>query len=435
MAAAVAASLTTVAAVAPPTGAQGGGAAASDIGITADEIRIAVVADVDNQLRPGFFAGPADAVRAFAKYVNQDGGIAGRKLVVEFIDSHLNPDDARSAILKACEDDFALVGTAALFVSSVEDMVNCPDKSGAAVGLPDIPVVATGVPHQCAPVSYPVNPAQLDCATKDDHPQTWRANRGPIEYYERTRFDDLHGITVYSNDIQDAAVAGLALGEGAYASGVEDDGESGISALATQAEYGPIIQKLEEVDANFVMAASDYQTAVKVRREAKVQGVDAESIVWNCFSNCYDEKLIEEGGADVEGQYVILNQLPFTEAKQNKQLANYIKYTGRDKVDGFGAYAWISGLLFREAVSSIVERSGENGITRQALLEELSNTHAFDADGMWATTDVGNRVPPGCFLITQVQDGRFKRVYPKKKGTFDCKKGNTIDYEADLLQG
>ena len=166
-----------------------------------------------------------------------------------------------------------------------------------------------------------------------------------------------------------------------------------------------------------------------------MQGVDPESIVWNCFSNCYDEKLIEEGGADVEGQYVILNQLPFTEAKQNKQLANYIKYTGRDKVDGFGAYAWISGLLFREAVNSIVERSGDNGLTRQALLEELSNIHAFDADGMWATTDVGNRVPPGCFLITQVQDGQFKRVYPKKKGTFDCKKGNTIEYEADLLQG
>ena len=65
--------------------------------------------------------------------------------------------------------------------------------------------------------------------------------------------------------------------------------------------------------------------------------------MWDCFSNCYDPKLIEEGGADVEGQYVILNQLPFTEAKQNKELANYIKYTPEDKIDGFGAYAWVAG--------------------------------------------------------------------------------------------
>jgi len=434
-AAAVAASLTTVVAVATPTGAQGDDDAAPDVGITADEIRIAVVADVDNQLRPGFFSGPADAVRAFAKYVNQNGGIAGRKLAVDFIDSHLNPDDAKNAILQACEDDFALVGTAALFVSSVEDLVSCPDKSGAAVGLPDIPVVATGVPHQCVSVAYPVNPAQLDCATKDDHPQTWRANQGPIKYYERAREKDLHGITVYSNDIEDAAVAGLALGEGAYAAGVKDDGELGISNLATQAEYGPIIQQLKAADANFVLAASDYSTAVKVRREAKVQGVDATSIVWDCFSNCYDPKLIDEGGADVEGQYVILNQLPFTEAKQNKQLANYIKYTGKDKIDGFGAYAWVAGLLFRDAVNAVVEQSGENGITREAVLDQLANTHAFDADGMWATTDIGNRVPPGCFMITQVKDGDFQRVYPKKKGTFDCRKSNTIEYEADLLKG
>jgi len=74
-----------------------------------------------------------------------------------------------------------------------------------------------------------------------------------------------------------------------------------------------------------------------------------------------------------------------------------------------------------------------NGLTRAALLEELRNTNEFDGDGMWGTTDVGNHVPTGCFVLTQVQDGEFVRVHPKKPGTFDCKKSNRIEIEEDLF--
>src|SRR5438034_230839 len=65
---------------------------ATDVGVTASEIHIAVVADVDNPFAPGLFKGAVDGVEAGAKYVNSKaggGGIAGRKLVVDFYDSKL----------------------------------------------------------------------------------------------------------------------------------------------------------------------------------------------------------------------------------------------------------------------------------------------------------------------------------------------------------
>jgi hypothetical protein len=31
------------------------------------------------------------------------------------------------------------------------------------------------------------------------------------------------------------------------------------------------------------------------------------------------------------------------------------------------------------------------------------------------------------------QNGNFKRVYPKKKGTFDCKPSNLVKIQADLI--
>src|SRR4029079_4615888 len=68
---------------------------ATDVGVTPSEIHIALIADVDNPLVPGLFAGSRDAAFAFAKYINgscaaKNKCLAGRKLVVDFYDPHLN---------------------------------------------------------------------------------------------------------------------------------------------------------------------------------------------------------------------------------------------------------------------------------------------------------------------------------------------------------
>ena len=46
---------------------------------------------------PGVLKGIVDGVQGWGKYVNANGGIAGRKVQVDFIDSKLNPNDTRNA--------------------------------------------------------------------------------------------------------------------------------------------------------------------------------------------------------------------------------------------------------------------------------------------------------------------------------------------------
>ncbi len=421
-------------AVTAPSAAQTTKPQASEVGVTATTIRIAVVADVVNSLEPGLFAGPVAAVRGFATYINQHGGLAGRKLVVDFIDSHLDENEARNAIIQACRSDFALVGTAALFLNNVSDMVSCADQTGRPVGIPDLAVVTTEVAEQCSPVTFPINPSQLLCPTMNDHPQTYQGNSGPIRYYESHVTKHLHGGFLYSDDLQSAAVAGQALAGTAEAGGVKSDLTRGISALAPQSGYDPFIQQLKNAGSNYAQSTSAFQTTVSLRKEATLQGLTTTPFVWDCSSACYSQQFLQQGGTAVNGQYVWLSFLPFQETRNNTALANYVRYVG-SKIDGFGAYGWGAALLFRDAVNDVVRAHGTNGLTRSNLLSALGTITSFNADGMFGTINIAQRRQTPCFVVLQARNGKFVRVDPPTPGTFDCTPSNHAEFKADLLTG
>jgi Periplasmic binding protein len=390
-----------------------------EVGVSNDTIRIAVIADVDNAARPGLFEGAVRGVRAGAKYVNEHGGVAGRTIEVDFIDSHLTADDSRSALVQACENDFALVGTSALFMSNVDPMVGCPDGGGRPTGLPDIPLLQTEIAHQCSPVSFPIIVVGIDCDTKDDPKPRFDERVGHYEWFKQ-HVEDLHGVAVLAGDLKSTVNAFLPNVAVSEKLGVENDGVFKQSALATQAQYGPIVQAIKDSASTYVNFGIDYKADIQLRREAKIQGVTSVK-VWDCTLACYDSRFLEEGGADVEGQYMEIFFPPFEEAKSNKSVTNYLKAVGgRDSADAAGAQAYAGVLFFRDVVDAVVKAHGDDGLTRARFLEEAAKIHDFTADGMLGPTDVGGRKVNGCFVLVQVQDGKFVRVFPKRKGTVDC---------------
>lgn len=417
-------------------GAQGSGGKdalkASDVGITATEIRIGVLADVDNPFQPGLFEGSPTAVKAWAKWMNKNGGLANRKVVVDFIDTKLNADETRNAIITACSQNFAIIGTAALFVNNTDDLVGCPDAAGDAVGLPDFPIVTTEPLHQCSPVSHPINPPTLDCSTKDDHPQTYRTGTAATNYFLK-RFGDLHGTFIYPSDLLAAKNSQVPLFTAQQEAGIVADVDADISARAPQSVYTPIIQQMKDAGSNYARSGLGSNSTLALRKEAKIQGLTGVE-VWECSVQCYNTDFLDQGGSDVEDQFVYLTFVPFEEAKSNKMMANFLKFTGREQADGFGAQAWAAATYFRDAVEAVVASDGENGITRKAVLAEADGINDFTAEGMIAPTDVGDRVATKCFALLQVKFGKYVRVHPKKKGTFDCKSADSAVLELDLIK-
>jgi hypothetical protein len=430
------AAVATAAGTVGVAGAQGGKESleATDIGITANQIRIAVLADVENPLQPGLFRGSPDALKGFEKFINANKGLAGRKLKVDFIDSHLSADETRRAIVQACEQDFALVGTTSLFVNNIDDMVSCVNSAGQAVGLPDFPVLTTEPVHQCSPVSHPINPPTLECSTIDQHPQTYRANTGPTLYYLKKN-KSLSGVFLYPSDLKSAKDSQVPIFNAQVKQGIKLDHEYDVSALALQSAYTPIAQNMKDDGTTYARSGLAFSSTVTLRKEAKLQGVNGVK-VWDCSIQCYNKELLEQGGADVEDQYVYLTIVPFFgEAKSNKMTANFVKYTGKDKVDGFGAQAWTAGVYFRDAVNAVVKAGGNNALTRERVIEAAGKINDFTAEGMMGSTDVGDRIPSSCFALLQVQGGEFTRVYPKKPGTFECNKKNLVTLKLDLITG
>ncbi len=403
---------------------------ADDVGITDSEIRVAIVADVDNPVVPGLFKSAVDSVKAWAKTVNAKGGIAGRTVVVDFIDSKLNPNEARNALITACSQDFALVGTEALFINNVADLEACTNSKGEPVGIPDLPGIASSA-ERCSPVSYYLQGSAAYCATKNDHPQTYTAQQGDYRYYVKTN-KDLHGIWLAPADVKDvknAAVpsyqAGIDLGIGTDGEGIYD-----VFARDPQSALTPKIQVVKQSGSTFVYNGSSASMMVLARREANLQGVNTVK-VWACHQGCYDQAFLEQGGADVEGTHSSLLNLPFyTDYKANPALRSLAKEVGGvDKLNSYGVSALISALLFEDAAEKAVANGGT--LTRRSLFDALKAEHSFDAQGVIGPVDIGNHATPHCTVMAVVKNGKWVREFPKKPGTFDCSKNNIVEITMD----
>ncbi len=406
---------------------------AGEIGVTADEIHIAVLADVDNAFAPGLFQGSVDGVKGAAAYLNSKaggGGVAGRKLVVDFIDTHVNANDSRNGTITACQNDLAMVGGAMVFLSNADDIVNCKDKAGQATGLPDMGAVVTGMTEVCAPTSFPAIGAALDCATKDQAPQTYRTSQGDSKWLLSQHKGDLHGSFVFGNDTKDSARGGEVIKLGAEHAGIKFDQTYGAGGRDPQSALTSLVQQMKTANSNYSLMTHAANIALELREEAQLQGIKASDVVWNCVS-CYGNKLVTDNADAFEGEYQAIGYLPFGEGKSNATLAAFNKYVKNP--DQFSVYSWAATLAFADAVKAAVAKDGVNGITRTSLINGIKTLTDFDAGGMVGTHSFRTAAPTGCFVEVQFTKGEWVRRYPTKKGTMDCNKANDLIVKADLL--
>jgi hypothetical protein len=392
----------------------------TEIGVSASTITVTVVADVNNPTRPGLFKGSWDGVKAWGDYMNSKGGLACRKVVVKQGDAQLSADEASNAVSTACGNSLALVGTTALFFKNVSAMESCKDKAGKVTGIPDLAELQTEVAQQCSPISFATLPSGASCPYKGSGLRTFHVGYTQYDYYfKKFGANALHGVFAIPSLLQSTKASTMAIIRGENKMGIPSDAEFGFLGVELQPAYTPVAQALKSHNSTYARNGLDYKGTVLERKEAQVQGVTSVK-VWDCSVQCYDKRLIGEGGNAVENQYVWLNFLPFEDRGSNTELDAFLRYD--KKPDGFGAQAWIAGEIFARAVNDTVKANNDdpNSITRSTLLTAIRNIHDFDAGGMVPKIDVGRQIGSTCVVGMQVIGGKFKRIDPPEPGTFDC---------------
>lgn len=401
----------------------------TEIGVTEDTIKVLVMADVGSPLAPGLFQGSIDGTKAWVDYVNANGGLACRQIELIEHDSQINSTETTNGFLKACEEALALVGSTALFAFNVGDLDTCADSEGNEIGIPDIPERVVEAVHACSSNAFAVTNAE--CPYDGSGPRTYINVLGPHKWLleQAGGPGSLHGVFLIPSDLPSAINASMPGIRAHMEFGVGNDGEFGVSGGATQAQYGQYLERMREADSNYAYTGSNDQSMLKWKREALAQGIDLDSITWICSLACYTKEFIEDEVSN--GTYLWMQFLPFEEADANEELATFMEYIDEETPAAWSAGAWAAGRLFEQAINNIVERDGINGITRQALLDELRATESYNVNGWYSPFNFATKINGPCYVLLQVQDQEFVRVFPEEPGTFNCDAENhwtnTID--------
>jgi len=295
--------------------------------------------------------------------------------------------------------------------------------------------IATGVPEACSSMSFPALGTAIDCATVTQNPQTFFGNQGPAKW-ELSKHKELHGPFLASSDTKDANRGGTILAMVSQQAGIK--GDQGTTVVLggrdPQSAYTPVVQKMKEDNSNYSMNALAANSALLIRNEAQLQGLDTSKILWECVS-CYGNTIVPQNAAAFEGEVQFLGFLPFEEASVNTTVANFLKYMKKvgGTPDQFSAYAYAATLAFADAVNAMVKSNGINGLTRANLITAIKTLTDFDAGGMVGKRSFKDGKATSCFMMVQFKSGKWVRQYPSKKGTFDCKSSNAVSVKANLI--
>jgi ABC-type branched-subunit amino acid transport system substrate-binding protein len=353
-----------------------------------------VLSDVSGPV-PGLFQSSVQAVNSWANMVNSQGGVFGRKIKVDVIDSKTDAGANRAGALQACAQDFALVGSMSAY-----------DDGGAAsidqCGIPDLTAIPTNAPRGNEKMGFFAFP----------NVQQWYA-LGPKKYIADT-FPDapktaamiwLAANVTRSNATKNMEAGGTIGYQWVYPKQVE----------ITEPNYAPYVVDMKNKNVQYVSMVGDSNNVARLLQAMSQQNYKPK--VREFDSVVYDPRFLAAAGASAEGILFALNITPLEEASSNAEAQLYTKWlkntAGSAKPDYFGVYAWSAARMFQQALEQVGAQ-----ITRAKLISNLQALHSWDDHGMHAAHDVGGKKPSNCFMLMTVTGGAFKRSYPQSG--FDC---------------
>lgn len=386
----------------PAGGTSTAGNTASAPGITPTTVTVGQIADISEPVT-GLFKSAQVGAQAYFDYINSQGGVYGRQLVLDSHDSLFQQPVTTAAANAIAKNDFAFVGNYTLLDSAVKP----------AVDSQSVPNIGSPIGTAMAADPYTYNPA----------PSTDEiADLGPFQWFKQKYPQAIKHTAILYASASPSSTETYGVLKNVFAHlGYDIVYARGFGAFETTFQADVVHMKSLGVQFFWFDGPANY--AATVAKEFALQNFSP--IIYDVAG--YGSNLVTLGGSAVNGLYLPLASALFLgeDAKSTPIVATFDKWVAhvdsKDPVASWGASAWASADLFVQALKA----AGRNP-TRADLVAALNKITSFNAHGLLPTSNPAENIPSPCWLLAQVKNGVIQRVPPSPASGFICSPGDQL---------
>jgi ABC-type branched-subunit amino acid transport system substrate-binding protein len=355
-------------------------------GVTPTSVTIGNV----STLSAGLFTGSVVGTEAAAAYVNSQGGVNGRKIVVSSANDQFQGALNKQAVQSVIQTDFASVGGFSLEDSFSEPLI------AANSGFPDV-TASLDPATEKLPNNFSPAPASNGWPT------------GPLLYFkQRYPAKIAHAATI---------IADLPSTELAWGSEKKAMQHLGYTVLydpalsPTTTDFTPQVVAMKSAGVQILFLEQEPQNyASAIFRDLSQQNFHPVVVLG---APAYSRQLIGNAGGPqaVNGAYLEQASSLYLgeDATQIPTITTFNTWVQRVSPgfspDFFTLVGWLCGELFVDAL-----RNAGKDPSRGSLLQALRKITAFDSGNLLPVTNPAGKVPTICYLLGQVTNGKFHRL-------------------------
>jgi ABC-type branched-subunit amino acid transport system substrate-binding protein len=365
-------------------------------GVTANTVTVGSISDISAPI-PGLFTGAKVGTQAYFAYINSQGGVNGRKLILNGMDSAFSSGTVASEAQNIARNDFAIVGGYSLLDGSEQSAVD-------AGKVPMITQVLT--PSLDADRNlYSAVPLVAGGETT-----------GPFKWLKSTYPSAVKAVgLIGSNASTTSVIAEQTFRKLTYSLGYKwlfahDEGY-------TTTTFLPDIVKMKASGVKMVFEPSQQGAYISnIAQEMKQEGLNALLVSGaNAYEHGFDPGSAGNGTLITTVTALYMGE----DAKSVPAVATFDKWAKKvdpqTQLDLYTLYGWINAQLFVQALKG----AGADP-TRASLDAQLDKITSFNANGLISTQDPAQKIPGECWIAARYENGSWHRISPDPKSGFVC---------------
>ena len=379
-----------------PAGAQ---TSSSAPGVTANSITVGSISDISAPIA-GLFEGAKVGTQAYFAMINSEGGVNGRKLMINGMDSAFSSGTVANDAQSIAANDFAIVGGFSLLDGGEQ----------AAVDSSKVPMITQTLdpkldldPNVYAPIPV-VNGGEAD---------------GPFKWLKSKYPQDVKSVGYIGSNSAATAVTA----EHTFHNLTNSLGYNWVydrDASFTETSFLPDMIKMKNAGVKLIMELSQQGAYIStMAQENKQEGLNA---VFFTGASAY-EAGFNPGSAGNGALLSTVTALYMGEdAKVIPAVATFDhwakKVDPQTQLDLYTLYGWISAELFVQAL-----KGAGTDPTRASLDAQLNKITSYNAGGLISTQNPAQKIPGQCWIAAEFNNGSWHRIAPDPKAGFVCSPG------------